>query len=61
MLSDIVGKTHNDDFGRDVSWSIFGAESLRANDVTGAVSDQVDCCYSCLLGVSSHVCRDKTE
>jgi hypothetical protein len=53
--------TYNDDFGRDISWSILRAEGLRANDVASAVANQVDCCYSCLLRVPSHVRRDKTE
>jgi hypothetical protein len=32
-------RTYDDDFGRNVSWSVLRAEGLRANDVTSTVSD----------------------
>jgi hypothetical protein len=54
-------KTYNDNFGRDVSWSIFRAESLRTDNITGTVSDEINCCYGSLLGIASHVTRDETE
>lgn len=54
-------KTHDDNLGRDVSWSVLWAEGLRANDVSNTVSDQVHRSYSRLLGVTSYVAGNETE